>query len=117
MNAINNPYAVTPPTDTTLTQEGIAADSKAVGAALIKIAKIDYRITVSNGYAFVDTITEISKLKATKVLAIIPVIVAPFIGINQPQSVMLRGQLPAQQLCVYAPNGGSGDVSMYVFYI
>lgn len=35
MNATNNPYAVTPPpTDTTLTQEGVAADAKAVGAAL-----------------------------------------------------------------------------------
>lgn len=36
MNATNNPYAVTPPTDTTLTQEGIAADAKAVGDALGK---------------------------------------------------------------------------------
>ena len=34
MNATNNPYAVTPPTDTTLTQEGVAADSKAVGDAI-----------------------------------------------------------------------------------
>lgn len=38
MNAINNPYAVTPPTDTTLTQEGVAADAKAVGKALGKKA-------------------------------------------------------------------------------
>ena len=37
MNATNNPYAVTPPpTDTTLTQEGVAADAKAVGNALDK---------------------------------------------------------------------------------
>ena len=36
MNATNNPYAVTPPTDTTLTQEGVAADAKVVGAALSK---------------------------------------------------------------------------------
>lgn len=35
MNAINNPYAVTPPhTDKTLTQKGVAADAKAVGDAL-----------------------------------------------------------------------------------
>lgn len=34
MNATNNPYAVTPPTDTTLTQEGVAADAKAVGDAV-----------------------------------------------------------------------------------
>ena len=35
MNATNNPYAVTPPpTDTTLTQEGVAADAKAVGDEL-----------------------------------------------------------------------------------
>lgn len=35
MNATNNPYAVTPPhTDTTLTQDGVAADAKAVGDAL-----------------------------------------------------------------------------------
>lgn len=34
MNAINNPYAVTPPTDTTLTKEGVAADAKVVGDAL-----------------------------------------------------------------------------------
>ena len=33
MNATNNPYAVTPP-DKTLTQEGVAADAKAVGDAL-----------------------------------------------------------------------------------
>lgn len=30
MNAINNPYAVTPPPDKTITQEGVAADAKAV---------------------------------------------------------------------------------------
>ena len=34
MNAINNPYAVTPPTDTTLSVNGVAADAKAVGDAL-----------------------------------------------------------------------------------
>lgn len=34
MNATNNPYAVTPPTDTTLTQEGVAADAKVVGDEL-----------------------------------------------------------------------------------
>ena len=35
MNATNNPYAVTPPpTDTTLTKEGVSADAKAVGDAL-----------------------------------------------------------------------------------
>lgn len=34
MNATNNPYAVTPPTDTTLSVEGVAADAKAVGEAL-----------------------------------------------------------------------------------
>ena len=34
MNATNNPYAVTPHTDTTLTQEGVAADAKAVGNAV-----------------------------------------------------------------------------------
>lgn len=34
MNATNNPYAVTPPTDTTLTQEGVAADAKSVGEAV-----------------------------------------------------------------------------------
>lgn len=34
MNATNNPYAVTPPTDTTLTKEGVAADAKAVGDKL-----------------------------------------------------------------------------------
>mgnify|MGYP001027268782 FL=1 len=38
MNATNNPYAVTPPTDTTLTQEGVAADAKAVGKTLGKKA-------------------------------------------------------------------------------
>lgn len=37
MNATNNPYAVTPPTDTTLTQEGVAADAKAVGDAVADI--------------------------------------------------------------------------------
>lgn len=36
MNATNNPYAVTPPTDTTLSVEGMAAEAKAVGDALGK---------------------------------------------------------------------------------
>lgn len=36
MNATNNPYAVTPP-DKTLTQEGVAADAKAVGDAVADI--------------------------------------------------------------------------------
>lgn len=103
--------------DTTLTKEGYAADAKVVGDALIKIAKIDYNLTVSGGYVYVDTVTEISKLKATKVLAIIPVITAPFIGINQPQSAMLRGAFPTPQLCVYAPNNGDGTATIYVLYI
>lgn len=34
MNATNNPYAVTPPTDTTLSVEGMAADAKVVGDKL-----------------------------------------------------------------------------------
>lgn len=34
MNATTNPYAVTPPTDTTLSVEGVAADAKAVGDEL-----------------------------------------------------------------------------------
>lgn len=34
MNATTNPYAVTPPPDKTLTQEGVAADAKAVGDTL-----------------------------------------------------------------------------------
>lgn len=36
MNVTNNPYMLftPPPTDTTLTQEGVAADAKAVGDAL-----------------------------------------------------------------------------------
>lgn len=37
MNATNNPYAVTPPTDKTLTQEGVAADAKAVGDEMASI--------------------------------------------------------------------------------
>lgn len=46
MNATNNPYAVTPPpTDTTLTQEGVAADAKAVGEALT-LKKITQALTV-----------------------------------------------------------------------
>lgn len=46
MNATNNPYAVTPPpTDTTLTKEGVAADAKAVGAALT-LKKITETLTV-----------------------------------------------------------------------
>lgn len=45
MNATNNPYAVTPPTDTTLTQEGVAADAKAVGTALT-LKKITQALTV-----------------------------------------------------------------------
>lgn len=114
--AANNPYKQEAP-DKTLTQEGVAADAKAVGNALIKIAKIDYRITVTGGFAYLSTSSEISKLNATKVLAIIPVITAPFVGINQPQSAMLRGNLPTPEVCIYAPNGGGGVVTAYVFYL
>ena len=45
MNATNNPCAVTPPTDTTLTQEGVAADAKAVGTALT-LKKITQALSV-----------------------------------------------------------------------
>lgn len=45
MNATNNPYAVTPPPDKTLTQEGAAADAKAVGKALT-LKKITQALTV-----------------------------------------------------------------------
>lgn len=47
MNATNNPYAVTPhpTTDTTLTQEGVAADAKAVGTALT-LKKITQALSV-----------------------------------------------------------------------
>ena len=34
MHATNNPYAVTPPPDKTLSVEGVSADAKAVGDAL-----------------------------------------------------------------------------------
>lgn len=114
--AVNNPYKQETP-DKTLSVEGVAADAKAVGDALIKTARIDYSVTATDGYAYIDTASDIAKLNATKVLAIIPVITAPFIGINQPQSAMLRGKFPTPQVCIYAPNGGVGVVTAYVFYL
>lgn len=46
MSATNNPYMLLPPpTDTTLTQEGAAADAKAVGKALT-LKKITQALTV-----------------------------------------------------------------------
>lgn len=103
--------------DKTLTQEGMAADAKAVGDGLIKIARFDYQITMKEVYAYVDTKKDLDELKPAKVLAIVPVITAPFIGINQTQCVMLRGIFPTPQVCVYAPNGGTGVVTIYVLYL
>ena len=47
MNATNNPYAVTPPTDTTLTQGGVPADAKAVGDRLATLPEMEYGCFVS----------------------------------------------------------------------
>ena len=84
----------------------------------IKMAQFDYSITIPtpDGYKDVNTSTDIAKLNATNILAIVPVISAPFIGINQLQCVMLRGNFPSPQVCVYAPNGGTGTVTIYVYY-
>lgn len=49
MNVTNNPYAVTPPTDKTLTKEGVAADAKAAGDALAAIPEIEYGAYTYNG--------------------------------------------------------------------
>ena len=63
MYATNNPYAVTPPTDTTLSVEGVAADAKAVGDALseknalIQESAIDNQSTDSNGNIYTDFLT------------------------------------------------------------
>ena len=84
----------------------------------IKMAQFDYNITIptSDGYNTANTGTDITKLNATNILAIVPVITSPFIGINQLQCVMLRGAFPTPQVCVYAPNGGTGTVTIYVYY-
>lgn len=65
MNATNNPYMLLPPpTDTTLTQEGVAADAKAVGDALnnknalIQEGNVDNVRTDSNGNIYTDFSTE-----------------------------------------------------------
>lgn len=64
MNATNNPYAVTPPTDTTLSVEGVAADAKAVGDALnnknalIQEGSINNTRTDANGNIYTDFSTE-----------------------------------------------------------
>ena len=113
--AANNPYKQEAP-DKTLSVEGVAADAKAVGDALIKIARFDYQITMKEVYAYVDTKKDLDELKPAKVLAIVPVITAPFIGINHTQCVMLRGEFPNPQVCVYAPDGGTGTVTIYVLY-
>lgn len=63
MNATNNPYAVTPPPDKTLSVEGVAADAKAVGDALseknalIQESSIVNQSTDSNGNIYTDFLT------------------------------------------------------------
>lgn len=55
MNATNNPYAVTPPhqTDTTLTQEGVAADAKAAGDAVKNArAEVSQKINFAVGIGY-----------------------------------------------------------------
>ena len=65
MNATNNPYMLLPPpTDTTLTQEGVSADAKAVGDALnnknalIQEGNFDNARTDSNGNIYTGLLTE-----------------------------------------------------------
>lgn len=47
MNATNNPYMLSPPPDKTLTQEGVAADAKAVGDRLATLPEMEHGCFVS----------------------------------------------------------------------
>lgn len=78
MNATNNPYAVTPPTDKTLTQEGVPADAKTVGDALsvvkgmLKVAKVklsDISVDVENtSYYYTKKISFADKIPTNAIV-------------------------------------------------
>lgn len=114
-----------PLTDATLTQDGMAADAKAVGDALakkVRVAKFHYNIQVANGtnglwnYGTHNAENDVDSLKANQVIGAVPVITDPCTGIDTPQSVMLRlsGSYNIAAQCL---RSGIIGVTMYVFYV
>ena len=117
-----------PDVDKTLTQDGMAADAKAVGDALsknVRVAKFQYNIQLADGVAgsFVWNYgtylakNDVDSLKANQVIGAIPVITEPCIGIDTPQSVMFRGSDDTYNIAAQCSRAGIVGVTLYVFYV
>ncbi len=114
-----------PDVDKTLTQDGMAADAKAVGAALaakVRVAKFHYNVQVADGtnslwnYGTYLAKNDVDSLKANQVIGVIPVITEPCFGIDTPQSVMLRGS-DTYNIAAQCLRAGIVGVTLYVFYV
>ena len=114
-----------PDVDKTLTQDGMAADAKVVGAALalkVRVAKFHYSVQVANGanglwhYGTYLASGDVDSLKANQVIGAIPVITEPCFGIDTPQSVMLRSS-DTYNIAAQCLRAGIVGVTLYVFYV
>ena len=114
-----------PLTDATLTQDGMAADAKAVGDALakkVRVAKFHYNIQVADGanglwnYGTYYAKNDVDSLKANQVIGAALVITEPCIGIDTPQSVMFRVS-DSYNIAAQCLRAGIMGVTMYVFYV
>ena len=113
-----------PLTDATLTQDGMAADAKAVGDALakkVRVATFTYNIQLADGvgnlwnYGTYLAKNDVDSLKANQVIGATLVITSPCIGIDTPQSVMFRGA-GTYNIAAQCSRAGIMGVTMYVFY-
>lgn len=114
-----------PDVDKTLTQDGMAADAKAVGDALakkVRVAKFHYSIQVADGaaglwnYGTYLAKNDVDSLKANQVIGAVPVITEPCTGIDTPQSVMFRDS-DSYNIAAQCLRAGIMGVTMYVFYV
>lgn len=122
---MSNFMGASPDVDKTLTQDGMAADAKAVGDALakkVRVAKFHYNIQVADGtnnlwnYGTYLAKNDVDSLKANQVIGAVLVITEPCIGIDTPQSVMFRDS-DSYNISAQCLRAGIMGVTMYVFYI